>query len=114
MSATLHDTLLACGFTHRATERTEISGQREIVDPDGRVVFTGKWDETWAWLRATHDLDGLADAARPAAAAPRSVAICDACDGPLRRETTATSRCPACGIRFYVDSADGHPIRRVS
>lgn len=39
--------------------------------------------------------------------------MCDRCDGKLTRDTTATSHCEGCGLRFYVDSATGKPIRRI-
>ena len=60
---TLHDALLACGFTHRPAAGIRecilaVTGRRDIIDPDGRVVFTGNWHTCWAWLRATHDLGG--------------------------------------------------------
>ena len=54
-TGTLHDALLACGFTH-APAPSVIPGPRHTLDSDGRVVFTGNWEATWAWLRATHNL----------------------------------------------------------
>lgn len=51
--STLHEALLACGFTHRSGRNV---GRREIVDGDGRVVFVGHAGEAWAWLKLTHDL----------------------------------------------------------
>lgn len=39
---------------------------------------------------------------------------CDYCESRITRVTTATSRCDWCGCKFYVDSSDGHPIRRTA
>lgn len=57
---TLHDVLLACGFTHEATNgELHFHGRRHIVDGDRRIVMTGTADETWSWLHDTHDIQDI-------------------------------------------------------
>lgn len=45
---TLTEALRELGYTHRAAK---FHGQRSILDADGVVVFTGRWDHVRAWLR---------------------------------------------------------------
>ncbi len=44
---TLTERLSALGYAHR---ESATPGSREVVDPRGRVVFTGRAHEAWAWL----------------------------------------------------------------
>lgn len=47
---TLTDALLAAGYTHRKGDGVQY--QREVVDGDGVVVFTGNAAAVWLWLKA--------------------------------------------------------------
>ena len=44
---TLHEALAAAGLTSRPAD----NGRRDILR-DGRVLFTGRAHEVWAWLAA--------------------------------------------------------------
>lgn len=57
LSESLSDVLAALGYTHRVAEvvpPARIATGREIVDEAGVVVFTGRCDAVWAWLREVH------------------------------------------------------------
>lgn len=45
--ASLTDNLTAFGYTHIAVGH----GMRAAEAADGRVVFTGRYEATWAWLQ---------------------------------------------------------------
>ena len=50
-SYTLNDVLSILGLFHYRATDSESTGKHHICEPDGTIVFTGRANEVWDWLR---------------------------------------------------------------
>jgi len=63
---TLNQVLKALGFKTRAAGNHLVQYQKDVLDNDGQVLFTGAVAEVWLWVRSLHleqrEIDALKEA----------------------------------------------------
>jgi len=58
MAETLTEVLHRHGYTHRRAARAVLTGQHDILNKVGTVVFTGTAGDVWEWLNGLEQDSG--------------------------------------------------------